>query len=223
MIEVRARDGWSTKVYEPLIRHRWALYAQDPSAALAKLQFLPAPTLQAILEHLYANTPVVRTNLPVFKSCKIVESIQFESTYVRDLTALLRDASTADFTFLPRQGDDGIRLHRFILTLRSGFFRKLFQTSPNVVEFRDSNMGRPALTMFAGYVYTGQLDPIDPAALADLFGAGATYEMRDVGEMDFLAKAAIADSVDGQNAAAVQQRAAELGIQTVTDIAGQLP
>jgi hypothetical protein len=111
VIEVRARDGWSMKVYEPLIRHRWALYAQDPSAALAKLQVVPAPTLQAILEHLYADAPVARTNLPVFKSYKIVESIPFESTYVRDLTALLRDASTSDFFLLPRDSDDGIRVH----------------------------------------------------------------------------------------------------------------
>jgi hypothetical protein len=223
MIDVRARDGCSMKVYEPLLRHRWALYAQDPPTALAKLQLLPGPTLQAVLEHLYANVPVVRTNLPVFKSCRIVESIPFESTYVRDLTALLRDASTSDFSLLPRDGDDGVRLHRFILALRSAFFRRLFQTSADVAEFRDPNMGRAALAMFAGYAYTGQLDPVEVPALVDLFGAGATYEMRDPGEIDFLAKAAIADRVDAQNAAAVRRRAAERGIQAVIDIVDQLP
>jgi hypothetical protein len=84
-------------------------------------------------------------------------------------------------------------------------------------------MGRSALAMFAGYLYTGQLDPIDAPALVDLFGAGAAYEMRDVGEIDFLAKAAIAEGVDGQNAAAVRQRAAERGIQAVIDIVDQMP
>jgi hypothetical protein len=192
------------KVYEPLIRHRWALCARDPSAALAKLQVLPAPTLQAILEHLCADAPVVRTNLPVFKLYKIVESIPFESAYVRDLTALLRDASTSDFALLPRDADDGVRVHRFILACAphsSGGF----QTGLDVGEFRDPSMGRSARAMFAEDVDTGQLDPIDAPAVVDLFGTGAAYEMRDVGEIDFLAKAAIAEGVDAQNAAAVRQ------------------
>ena len=68
MIEIKARNGqWSVHVYEPLIRHRWAFYARDRTQALQKLQLLPPTTIQAILEHLYANTPVARTNLPAFK------------------------------------------------------------------------------------------------------------------------------------------------------------
>jgi hypothetical protein len=85
-------------VYEPLIQHRWAFYARDPQQALGKLQQLPPNTIQAILEHLYANTPVARTNLPAFKACKIVDSIPFESTYHRDMTSLLMDESSSDLS-----------------------------------------------------------------------------------------------------------------------------
>jgi hypothetical protein len=218
MIEIRARSGWSTKVYEPLIRHRWPFYAREPAAALAKLQLLPPNTIQAILEHLYANTPVARTNLPAFKSCKIVDSIPFESTYQRDMTAFLNDAATADFSLLPRDSDQPIRVHRFMLHARCDFFRRQFAANPALEQFRDPNMGRSALLMFAGYLYTGRIEFLDVVAYVDLFGAGANYQLRDVEEVDFLASLALRKYLSPQNVTEVRARASERGIQKVIDI-----
>jgi hypothetical protein len=219
MIEVRARSGSSIKVYEPLLRHRWSLYANDPTTALSKLQLLPPNTVQAILEHLYANMPVSRTNLPAFKACRIIDSIPFTSTYHRDMTALLHDESTSDFLFLPRDGDGGVHVHRFLLALRSGFFRAQFGVDRAASLFRDPNMGQTALQMFTAYLYTGLLEAADPVALVDLFGAGADYQMRDVEEIDFLAMMALKRLLTHENAAAVRARAEERGIQAVIKIA----
>jgi hypothetical protein len=221
MIEVRARSGWSTKVYEPLIRHRWPFYAHDKDGALAKLQQLPPNTIQAILEHLYANTPVARTNLPAFKNCKIVDSIPFESTYHRDMSAFLADASTSDFTLLPRDSEQGIPVHRFMLFARSDFFRKQFAANPALNQFRDPHMSRPALMMFAGYLYTGRLEFLDAVAYVDLFGAGVNYQLRDVEEVDFLATSALTKYVTPQNAAEIRARAAERGLQNVVDLVNE--
>jgi hypothetical protein len=221
MIEVRARSGWSTKVYEPLIRHRWPFYARDPSGAIAKLQLLPPNTIQAILEHLYANTPVARTNLPAFKNCKVVDSIPFESTYHRDMTAFLNDASTSDFTILPRDSEQGVPVHRFMLSARSEFFRRQFEANPGLAEFRDPNMGRAALLMFAGYLYTGKLEFLDAVAYVDLFGAGVNYKLRDVEEIDFLALSAIAKYLSPQNALEIRARATERGITKVLDLVNE--
>jgi hypothetical protein len=218
MIEIRARSGWSTKVYEPLIRHRWPFYAQNPSGALSKLQLLPPNTIQAILEHLYANTPVARTNLPAFKNCKIVDSIPFESTYHRDMTAFLNDTSTSDFTLLPRDSEQGVSVHRFMLWARSDFFRKQFEANPGLSEFRDPNMGRPALLMFTGYLYTGKLEFLDAVGYVDLIGAGMNYKLRDVEEVDFLAMTALGKYLSPQNAGDVRTRAIERGIQKVLDL-----
>jgi hypothetical protein len=221
MIEVRARSGWSTKVYEPLIRHRWPFYARDPTGALAKLQLLPPKTIQAILEHLYANTPVARTNLPAFKNCKIVDSIPFESTYHRDMTAFLNDTSSSDFTLLPRDSDSGVPVHRFMLFARCDFFRKQFAANPALSQFRDPNMSRPALLMFAGYLYTGRLEFVDVVSYVDVFGAGVNYQLRDVEEIDFLATTALKKYLSPQNAAEVRARAVERGLQKVIDLVNE--
>jgi hypothetical protein len=221
MIEVKSRSGWSTKVYEPLIRHRWSFYARDPAQALAKLQILPPNTIQAILEHLYANTPVARTNLPAFKACKVVDSIPFESTFHKDMTALLTDASTSDFTLIPRDSDKGISVHRFMLFARSNFFRQQFEANPEMAQFRDPNMSGVALQMFAGYLYTGRLEPLDPAGLVDLFAAGKNYQLRDVEEIDFLAMNALTKLLSPQNAADVRARATERQLEAVVALVNQ--
>lgn len=221
MIEVRARSGWFTKVYEPLIRHRWPFYARDPAGALSKLQVLPPATIQAILEHLYANTPVARTNLPAFKACKIVDSIPFESTYHRDMTAFLQDEASSDFVLYPRDGDRGVPVHRFMLFARSAFFRGQFEANPAIAQFRDPNMNFTALQMFTGYLYTGKLDPLDAVSIVDLFGAGTNYKLRDVEEIDFLAKSALGKLLGPQIAAEVRARAEERGIQAVIDLVNE--
>lgn len=221
MIEVKSRSGWSTKVYEPLIRHRWAFYAREPQTALQKLQQLPPNTIQAILEHLYANTPVARTNLPAFKSCKVVDSIPFESTYHRDMMNLLEDESTSDFSLLPRDSEDRVNVHRFMLFARSGYFRNQFEQNPTLYQFRDPYMSRTALQMFAGYLYTGRLEPLDAVALVDLFEAGRNYQLRDQEEIDFLAMNALTKLLSPSNAveikAIAEQRNLTDVVNTVTE------
>ena len=221
MIEVRSRSGWSAKVYEPLIRHRWAFYARDPVQALAKLQQLPPNTIQAILEHLYANTPVARTNLPAFKACKIVDSIPFESTFHRDMTSLLEDETSCDFSLLPRDSEDRVNVHRFMLFARSGFFRQQFERNPTLFQFRDPNMSKIALQMFVRYLYTGKLEPIDVVGFVDLFGAGKNYQFRDPEELDFLAMNALSKLLSPQNAVEVKTRAEERGLKDVVDLVQQ--
>lgn len=215
MVEITSRSGWSTKVYEPLIRHRWAFYARDPAAALSQLQKLPPNTIQSILEHLYANTPVARTNLPAFKACRIVDSIPFESTYHRDMIGLLQDEKSCDFSLLPRDSEDRVHVHMFMLFARSNFFRQQFQTNPSMFQFRDPNMNRTALQMFSIYLYTGRIDPIDAVALVDLFGAGENYQLRDKEEIDFLAMSALSKMLNPQNAPLVRERAQQRGVQAV--------
>jgi hypothetical protein len=219
MVEIKARSGqWSVHVYEPLIRHRWLFYARDKTQALQKLQLLPPTTIQAILEHLYANTPVARTNLPAFKTCKVVESIPFESTYHRDMMQLLEDEGSWDFALLPRDSEERVNCHRFMLYARSGYFRSQFETNPTMLQFRDPNMSKTALEMFAGYLYTGRLDPQDPVALVDLFGAGNNYQLRDKGEIDFLAMSSLKKLLTPQNALEVKARAEERGLQEVVNL-----
>jgi hypothetical protein len=224
MIEVRSRSGWSTKVYEPLIRHRWPFYARDPAQALAKLQILPPNTIQAILEHLYANTPVARTNLPAFKACKVVDSIPFESTFHNDMTALLNDTASADFSLIPRDTEEKLGVHRFILFARSNFFRLQFQANPDMAQFRDPNMNSIALRMFAGYLYTGRLEPLDHVGFVDLFGAGQNYQLRDTEEIDFLAMAALSKILSPQNSAEIRARAEERHLdQVIALVNGHFP
>lgn len=221
MIPITSRSGWSTRVYEPLIRHRWNFYNREPAQALAKLQQLPPNTIQAILEHLYANTPVARTNLPAFKACKVVDSIPFESTYHRDMTNLLQDEASCDFSLMPRDSEDRVNVHRFMLFARSNFFRQQFEQNPTMFQFRDPNMSKTALQMFAGYLYTGRLEPIDAVAFVDLFGAGENYQLRDKEEIDFLAMNALTKLLNPQNAVDVKTRAEQRGIQAVINLVNE--
>ena len=179
---------------------------------------LPPNTIQAILEHLYANTPVARTNLPAFKACKIVDSIPFESTYHRDMTALLEDESTSDFSLLPRDSNDRVNVHRFMLFARSGYFRQQFQSNPTLFQFQDPNMSKVALQMFAGYLYTGRLEPLDPIAMVDLFQAGSNYQLRDPEEIDFLAMNALSKLLSPQNAVEIKARAEQRGLTEVVEL-----
>lgn len=221
MITVTARSGWSMKAYEPLIRHRWGFYNREPAQALSKLQQLPPNTIQAILEHLYANTPVARTNLPAFKSCKIVDAIPFESTFHRDMTNLLNDEATCDFSLLARDSEERVPVHRFILCARSNFFREQFQATPAMFQFRDPNMSRVALQMFVGYLYTGRLDPTDTVAFVDLFGAGENYQLRDREEIDFLAMSGLSKYINPHVAADVRARAEQRKLPQVTSFVNE--
>ena len=218
MIEIKARSGWSTKVYEPLITHRWAFYAHDPAAALQKLCQLPQKTIQSILEHLYANTPVARTNLAAFKLCKVVESIPFESTYHRDMLELLNDNTTCDFSLLGRDSNEPVTVHSFMLSARSAMFRQLFSNTPEMMQYQDQNMCRNALVMFTTYLYTGRLDPIDEVALIDLYGAGRFYGLRDPEEIDYLATSALEKILSQQNAPAALQRAQQRELPEVIEL-----
>ena len=218
---IRSRSNWTIKVYEPLIRHRWAFYARDPEQAKAKLQQLPPNTIQAILEHLYANTPVARTNLPAFKACKVVDSIPFESTYHRDMTSLLEDEASCDFSLLPCDSEDRVYVHRFMLFARSNFFRQQFQSNPTLFQFKDPNMSKPALQMFVKYLYTGKLEPIDVVGFVDLFQAGKNYQLRDPEEIDFLAMNSLTKLLSPQNAVDVKTRAEQRGLQDVVNLVQQ--
>lgn len=218
MVEIKNAKGWSYYVYEPLIRHRWAFYAREKQEAISKLQKLPSTTVSAILEHLYANTPVAKTNLPAFKNCRVVESIPFESTYHRDMMQLLNDEETCDFRIDPRDNSEGKKLHRFILYARSGFFRQQFDQNPNMATFQDPNMCSAAVKMFAGYLYTGRLDPIDPVALVDLFNAGNNYQLRDTQEIDFLALSSLEKLLNANNVTAVRARAQQRELNEVLQL-----
>ena len=221
MIEIKSRSGWVAQVYEPLIRNRWPFYAQEPNLALQKLQQLPPNTIQAILGYLYANTPIAKTNLPAFKACKILDSIPFESTFYSDMLHFLGDESSSDFSLLPRDSDQPVRVHRFMLSTRSAFFKAQFATNPSLVQFRDSNMSHTALTVFSIYLYTAKLEPQDPVSLVDLFGAGKTYQLRDQEEIDFLAMRALHQLISPQNAPEIKARAQERNLENVINFVNQ--
>lgn len=218
MIEIKSRSGWQIRVYEPLIRHRWSLYNSNPTQALQKLQMLAPTTILPILEHLYANTPVARTNLPAFKTCKIVETIPFESTYHRDMLNFLNDENSSDFHLLPFNSDDHICVHRFMLYARSQFFRSKFIENPLFFQYSDQNMSKVALQMFTAYLYTGKLEALDAVALVELIGAGLIYQLRDPEEIDFLAKTNLPKLLSPQNAYHVKRRAEERNLQDIVEL-----
>jgi hypothetical protein len=137
------------------------------------------------------------------------------------MTALLNDAATADFTLLPRDTDDGVRVHRFMLFARSNFFRQHFEANAAMVEFRDPNMNNVALKMFAGYLYTGKLEPLNPVGFVDLFGAGQNYQLRDPEEIDFLATSALTKLLSAQNAPEIRSRAEERHIEQVLTLVNE--
>ncbi|KAH0786819.1 BTB/POZ domain containing protein [Histomonas meleagridis] len=216
LVEVKSRHGWSTKVYAPLLCHRWKLFARKPKVALRALYQLPPNTIRAILEHLYANTPVSRMNLPAFKACKIINKIPFESTYHQDILDLLHNKATTDFRIIPSDSKEPLCVHRFILYARSNFFRKLFTTQKDVDSFQEEKMGKDALDIFSEYLYTGQLEFKNPVAAIELIGSGKYYEFRDPNEIDFLVMNSLQSSLNEENAPHVKAKAIQLGLENVT-------
>lgn len=85
-------------------------------------------------------------------------------------------------------------------------------------QFQDPFMGKSALQMFAGYLYTGRLDPIDPVALVDLFQAGKNYQLRDQEEIDFLAMNALSKLLSPQNAVEIKSRAEQRNLPEVVSM-----
>ncbi|OHT08285.1 hypothetical protein TRFO_04889 [Tritrichomonas foetus] len=224
LVEIKSRVGWSIKAFTPLLQHRWKLFARKRQTALQKLYNLPPNTISAILEHLYANCPIARTNLPAFKNCSIVSDLPFQSTYRQDILNLLHDTETCDFSLLANDSDEPVRVHRFILYARCGFFRRNISENPNFLEYRDQNMSKNALPMFAEYLYTGELEVTDPVAAIDLVGSGKTYEFRDQDEIDFLAMNAITKQLTEENAAPIRKRAVEKNMTNlVTQIDAAFP
>lgn len=215
LVEIKSRVGWSIKAYAPLLQHRWKLFARKRQAAIDKLYNLPPNTITAILEHIYANCPIARTNYPAFKTCSIVSDLPFQSTYHQDIMNLLHDTETCDFSFYPNDSDEPLRMHRFILYARCGFFKKQISNDQNFVEHHDKNIGSKALPMLAEYIYTGELEVTDPVAAIDLFGAGKFFECRDQSEIDFLVLNAIMKQISDENAPAIKQKALEKGINNL--------
>lgn len=215
LVEIKSRVGWSIKAYAPLLQHRWKLFARKRQTALEKLYNLPPNTITAILEHIYANCPIARTNLPAFKNCSVVSDLPFASTYHQDIMNLLHDTETCDFSFFPNDSEEPLRVHRFILYARSGFFKRQISADSNFVEHHDKNIGAKALQMLAEYIYTGELEVTDPVAAIDLFGAGKFYECRDPNEIDFLVTNAVLKLITDENSAAIKQKAQEKGLNNL--------
>ena len=212
LIDIRSRDGVTIKAYVPLLKFRWQLFLQSPAMALKKLSQLPFNTVQTILEHLYANTPVSRTNLPAFKACRIVESQPFVSTYQQDILNLLHDVSSCDFELIAANGESTLPVHKFILSTRCHFFKELFQKSPNEERVKAEKMNSDALQMFAEYVYVGSFKVHSAPALLELYGAGFEYGLRDPEELDYLATYELKQALDADNINAVKAHAEELDI-----------
>ena len=212
LIEIRSRDGVSIKAYVPLLKFRWQLFNHSPTMALKKLSQLPFNTVQTILEHLYANTPVSRTNLPAFKACRIVESLPFVSPYQQDIMNLLHDVSSCDFELIAANGESTLPVHKFILSTRCHFFKELFQKSPNEERIKAEKMNSDALQMFAEYIYVGSFKVHSAPAILELYGAGFEYGLRDPEEIDYLATYELKHALDGDNIDAVRAHAEELDV-----------
>jgi len=222
MIEVKSRDGWTTNVYSPLLSVRWGLFAKTPTLAIKKLSQLPSNTVQSILEHLYANTPVSRTNLPAFKACKIVESIPFVSTYNDDMMTLLNDTTSSDFSIYCNDEVSNVPLHKFILYARCDFFKELFLNSPLMPRLVEKNFSISGLRMFSEYLYTGDIVNIDLISLVELFGAGKTYGLRDPEEIDFLAQTYLRQGINTDNASEIKAKAHERGLSNLISMIDSL-
>lgn len=222
LIEIKSRVGWSIKAYAPLLQHRWKLFARRRENALKKLFNLPPNTISAILEHLYANSPIARTNLPAFKGCLIDTDASLSSSYHQDIMNLLNDKDCSDFSFFPNDSDEPMRLHRFVLYARSGFFRKQISSDSNFVEFHDKNISVKALPMFAEYLYTGELTITDPVAAIDLYGSGKFFEFRDQEEIDYLAMTEILKLANSENIAELKAKAEAKGFSKLLDQLNQI-
>ena len=210
-ITIKSRTGWTIEAYAPLLKHRWPLYARSPKQALMKLSQLPPSTIHAILEHLYANTPVARTNLPAFKACKIVEKLPYVSTYHQDLINLLHDTESTDFEFYPATSEEKLHVHKFFLYARCGFFRDMLRENPESSEYHSTHMSRSSLEIFVIYLYTGDLEILDVPSLVDLIGAGSRYQI------DFLVMSALRKNLNKDNCQATLERADALGLTDVVD------
>lgn len=223
MIEIKSREGVVTEVFAPLLKFRWPLYAKTPTAALKKLTVLPKSTVQAILEHLYANVPVSRTNLPAFKTCKIVDKLPFESSYYNDLINLLHDTESCDFELIAENGEMTLPIHKYILATRSSYFRNLFKEDPGVESITMQRMNGDALTMWAKYIYTGDFETTTVSALPELIGSGYTYGLRDPAEIDYLAVYALQSSLNSENVESVREKATDLCLPEILELTDSIP
>ena len=212
MIEIKSRDGMSMKAFVPLLKFRWQLFNKTPGIALKKLSQLPSNTVQVILEHLYANTPVSRTNLPAFKACKIVDSIPFVSSYQQDILNLLHDISSCDFEFIAANGESTLPVHKFILASRCHYFKDLFQENPREERVKAEKMNSDALQMFAEYIYVGSFTVHSVPALLELYGAGFEYGLRDPEEIDYLATYELKHALNSENIDSVRAHAEEVDV-----------
>lgn len=210
LVEIRSREQAVFKAFAPLLKHRWPLFAKTPTNALKKLSQLPLNTVQAIFEYLYANTPVSRTNLPAFKTCKIIDKLPYVSTYHTDLINLLHDQQSCDFTITGTDPTYRQYVHKFMIYCRSNYFKQKIADDFNYNTEADPNMSPAALEMFAQYLYVGDFEIIDVPALVELLGSGKRYKLRDQDEIDFLAQSAIRENINDENAAAVLERARAL-------------
>jgi hypothetical protein len=212
LVEITSRDGVKTKAYAPLLKFRWPLFQKSPSSALKKLSQLPFNTVQSILEHIYANTPVSRTNLPAFKACKIIDAIPFIPTYREDLLNMMRDISQCDFELVAANGETTMPVHKFILSARCSYFKNLFVSNPTEQRFKVEKMNGEALRMFMEYVYIGDFSIVSVPALLELFGSGKEYGLRDPEEIDYLAADELKHRISKDNIEAVRAHAAEIDI-----------
>ena len=212
LIDVKSRDGVITKAYAPLLKFRWPLFQKSPSIALKKLSQLPYNTVLAILEHIYANTPISHTNLPAFKTCKIVEALPFVPTYHQDLLNMMHDISSCDFELIAANGETTLPVHKFILSARCAFFKDLFISNPGEERLKVEKMEGEALQMFAEYVYIGEFTVTSVPALLELFGSGKEYGLRDPEEINYLALEELKHGINKDNIESVRAHAEELDI-----------
>jgi hypothetical protein len=160
-IRVRTIDNRELILHVAILKHRWPLFADDPSAALDLARSVTGEELTAILLYIYSDLPVKRSIVDTFERFRLPHPQSLsQSTFVADMRALIQDRDSTDFSLESAEGIE-VFVHRAVLVARSRYFRSLFLSKSEESVRGVWRCSKPiqlqSLQFFVEYLYTGQI------------------------------------------------------------------
>lgn len=151
-------DGSQFALHAVMLRLRWPLFKRSREDAISRIARCENADIISVLEYLYAGSPVHENMRSVMKVLDLTFPTGDTTVSYRNAMAeLLKSRADANFT-IECKGQK-IRVHRFVLAIRSDFFAGMFASEMNESQtgiHRDRYAdGADAMSAFVEFLYTG--------------------------------------------------------------------
>ena len=157
----KSKDGVLFALHSPMLKLRWPMFRKNRDDAVNRISSYVASEVTAVIEHLYAGSPVQENMKGVLRFLEIpFPEGDTLGAYKKAMLELFTKKEGSDFV-IECMGQR-FHVHKFILAIRSEFFASMLQAELEEVQsgvLKDIYAPKAELmSAFLQYLYTGDAE-----------------------------------------------------------------